>query len=58
MKKCAVSGCDKDVSTGSKDLGGYVVEKGFSLCRDHWDIWIEMRNRHHRIEEDFLRGKR
>lgn len=56
-EKCAIPGCSKDVSTGSKDWGGYVVHKGITLCKEHWEIWIEMRNSRHRLEESFLRGE-
>lgn len=56
-RKCAIPGCNRDVPTGSKTWGGYVVNKGITLCKEHWEVWIEMRYRHYNLEESFLRGE-
>ncbi len=45
--------CGKDISN-MKDYGGFVLERNVELCKEHWDKWITMRNRHHKLEEQFM----
>lgn len=48
--------CKKKI-TELKDFGSYSPEYGATLCKDCSVAWIEMRNNHHKIEEDYIRGR-
>lgn len=38
--------CKKEFDYTVSQYGGYAVEKGWNLCRECWQSWIDMVKRH------------
>ncbi len=47
--------CNKNLK--EVNYGGYISAKRINLCSECWEIWIAMRSKHYREEEQFLDNK-